>query len=260
MLLINLEKLMPNSINIGDTNINTNREIIDNIDKILKIFYRSTYPKMTVRESLAEAVVLLKYAEIADLVERELGSGASPLKLLYDVKKGLEIVGEKYYQREYFLSELYMAAETARIAIDRLKPLLSNESDSISEGTVVVGSIQGDIHDFGKLILITFLTASGYKIYDLGVDVLPEMFVYEAQKVNADVIGVSTLLSSTQPTVRKVIEVLEKRNMRKRFKVILGGTGVTKQAEDMFRVDAAVNDASEGLKIIKSWIVQKRRN
>jgi len=206
---------------------------------------------------LAQALVDLRYTEIPDLVRAALRSEIPPLKLLEDLKAGLDVVGEKYHNREYFLSELYMASETMKAALDVLTPILSGEGVARSEGTVVIGSIEGDIHDFGKSIVASFLEASGFKIHDLGVDVSPVRFVDEAQRVKADVIGVSALLSSTQPTVGEIVKELKARGLRERFRVILGGTGVTKRVEEMYGVDAGVNDASEGVRIIKSWLTEK---
>ncbi|MEM2094336.1 MAG: cobalamin-dependent protein, partial [Candidatus Bathyarchaeia archaeon] len=153
---------------------------------------------------------------------------------------------------------LYMASETMKAALDILTPLLRGREGARDEGVVVIGSISGDIHDFGKTIVSSLLSASGFKVYDLGVDVSPKTFVDEAVRLNADVIGVSALLSSTQPLVAEVVDDLKARGIRERFKVILGGTGVTSIACELYGVDAAVNDASEGIKVIKSWMAEKK--
>ncbi len=209
---------------------------------------------MAAQIGLSRAVVELRYAEISDMVRAALNAGSSPMKLLEDLKTGLDVVGEKYHNREYFLSELYMASETMKAAMDVLAPMLSEGRGASSEGTVVLGSIEGDIHDFGKSIVASFLEASGFKTYDLGVDVSPVRFVDEAQRVKADVIGVSALLSSTQPTVGEVVKELRARGLREKFRVIMGGTGVTGRAKEMYGIDAGVNDASEGVRIIRSWL------
>jgi methylmalonyl-CoA mutase cobalamin-binding domain/chain len=213
---------------------------------------------MPVQSDLTQAVVELRYSEIPDMVRASLRSGVPPEKLLEELKAGLDVVGEKYHNREYFLSELFMASETMKAALDVLTPMLSKGVGAEREGAVVIGSIEGDIHDFGKLVVSSFLVASGFKVYDLGVDVSPVRFVDEAQRVKADVIGVSALLSSTQPTVGEVVKELKARGLRGTFKVIMGGTGVTGRAEGMYGVDAAVNDASEGVKIIRLWMMEKR--
>lgn len=215
---------------------------------------------MPLKEDLRSAVVEIRYDEVGNLVEEALNDGLKPLELIDELREGLKIVGEKYNAGEYFLSELYMAAETMNTALEILRPQLLSEKEARSEGKIVIGSIEGDIHDFGKIIISSLMTASGYDVVDIGIDVPPEKFVDCAEKVGADVIGISALLSTTQPTSKKVTEELVARGLRSRYKVILGGTGVDPEnAVDEFGVDAAVNDGSEGMKIISHWIEEKRK-
>ena len=156
------------------------------------------------------------------------------------------------------MSQLFLAAETMKNALEVLQPLISKERKEKSKGTIVIGSIEGDIHDFGKAIVSSLLIAAGLNVVDLGVDVPAKKFVDEALASRADVIGVSALLSTTQPSCKKVIEELERRGLREKFKVILGGTGVISEiALNDYRADAAVNDGVEGVKIISKWIEEK---
>jgi methylmalonyl-CoA mutase cobalamin-binding domain/chain len=213
---------------------------------------------MVSEKDLRQAIVDLKYREISDIVKEALAAGMPPLKILDSLKSGLNDVGELYHKREYFLSELYMAGETMEAAMNVLMPTLSKQTEPGGEGIVVIGSIQGDIHDFGKSIAKSFLTASGFRVYDLGIDVPPSKFVEEALKVNADIIGISALLSSTQPVSGEVVNLLKKCGARDKFKVILGGTAVTEWAVQAYGVDAAVNDATEGVRVMKRWMEEKR--
>lgn len=203
-----------------------------------------------------EAIIELKYDEISDLVQSALKDGRDPLEILNSLKQGLDIVGERYHNKEYFLSELFMAGETMSAAMEVLSPALTatRSGEQETEGTVVLGSIQGDVHDFGKNIAKIFLTASGFNVHDLGVDVPPTTFVDVAIDVNADVIGISAILSATQPVSREVVNELERRGLREQYKVILGGTGVTNRAIQEYGVDEAVNDATYGVNIIKQWL------
>ena len=165
----------------------------------------------------------------------------------------MKVVGDRYHDGEFFLSELFMAAETVKVALDIITPLIKGEGGA-PEGTIIMGSIEGDIHDFVKTTVSSLLIASGFKVVDIGVDVPAERFIEEAKRVDADVIGISALLSSTQPLSRKVIEELESQRLRGRFRVILGGTGVDPDiAVEEFGVDAAVNDGSEGVRIIEEF-------
>ncbi|MFB0505043.1 MAG: B12-binding domain-containing protein [Candidatus Bathyarchaeia archaeon] len=215
---------------------------------------------MSMKDYLKQAIVEMKYDEVTSLVRNALKTGLKPLEILENLRDGLEVVGDRYHNGEYFLSELYMAAETMKNALGIIEPLLSNEEGGESEGTVVIGSIEGDIHDFGKTIVSSLLTAAGFNVVDIGIDVPPPRFVEEAERVKADIIGISALLSTTQPSSRKVIEELESRGLRRKYKVILGGTGVdAEMAVQRFGVDAAVFDGSEGVRIIKSWMEEKKR-
>jgi 5-methyltetrahydrofolate--homocysteine methyltransferase len=193
------------------------------------------------------------------MVQGALDGGTPPLKVLESLKRGLNIVGQLYHRREYFLSELYMAGETMSAAMKVLMPALSKDFQHGDEGIVIMGSIQGDVHDFGKNIAKNFLRASGFTVHDLGVDVPPAKFVNEALKTNADIIGISAILSATQLTSKEVVSELKKRGLRDKFKVILGGTGVTDRAIEEYGVDAAVNDATEGVNIIKLWMKERRK-
>jgi methylmalonyl-CoA mutase cobalamin-binding domain/chain len=203
-----------------------------------------------------EAIIELKYEEISALVQSALKNGSDPLEILNSLKQGLDVVGERYHNKEYFLSELFMAGETMSAAMEVLSPALTaaRSGEQETEGIVVLGSIQGDVHDFGKNIAKIFLTASGFNVHDLGVDVPPTTFVDVAIDMNADVIGISAILSATQPVSREVVNELQRRGLREQYKVILGGTGVTDRAIKEYGVDEAVNDATDGVNIIKQWL------
>ena len=204
---------------------------------------------------LMNAVIDIRYDEIAGLVTSALDAGSDPLEILGELREGLRVVGERYQEGEYFLSQLFLAAETMKNALEVLQPLLGVDDRGESKGTIVIGSIEGDIHDFGKTIVSSLLTAEGFHIIDLGIDVPSERFAEEAEKADADVIGISALLSTTQPQSRDVVRILEERGIRDRFRVILGGTGVVPEyALAHYGVDAAVNDGVEAVKIITSWL------
>ena len=212
---------------------------------------------MVSEENLKQAIVDLSFSMISDIVKEALNSGMDPVTVLDSLKSGLDRVGTLYHDKEYFLSELFMAGETMRVALDTLMPALSTNSQFKELGKIVIGSIKGDVHDFGKNIAKNFLTASGFTIYDLGIDVPPIKFVDEAVRVNADVIGISAILSTTQPTSTEVVDELKARGIRDKVKIILGGTGVTQRAINEYGVDAAVNDATEGVNIIKKWMMRR---
>lgn len=220
------------------------------------LFRRDTHlSKKKILEEVKQAVIDFKYDEIEEVIRSTLQSGLSPDEIIEALRDGLKIVGDNYQTGTYFLSELYLASETMNCALTALKPHINLEDRDVSTGKAVIGSIQGDIHDFGKTIIVSLLNAAGIEIYDIGIDVPPGKFVSEALRVNADIIGISALLSTTQPLSKEVVDILKEKGLRDKFKVILGGSGVDSGAAvDRFGVDAAVNDGAEGIEIILSWI------
>lgn len=212
---------------------------------------------MVSEEDLKQAIVDLNFATISDMVKEALHTGMDPMTVLDSLKRGLDVVGSLYHNKEYFLSELFMAGETMRVALDVLMPALASDLDFKDAGKIVIGSIEGDVHDFGKNIAKNLLTASGFAVFDLGVDIPPVKFVDEAVRVDADVIGISAILSSTQPTSAEVVAELKARGLRDKIRVILGGTGVAKRAIKEYGVDAAVNDATEGVNLIRGWLMRE---
>jgi len=210
---------------------------------------------MPVKTKLRDAIVDVRYDEIAGLVRAALDAGSAPIEVLGELREGLRVVGERYQTGEYFLSHLFLASETMKNALEVLRPLLAAGKGEQSRGTVVIGSIEGDIHDFGKMIVSSLLEAEGFDVVDLGIDVPSERFVEAAEETGASVIGISALLSTTQPQAKDVVQSLEEKEIRGRYCVILGGTGVVPEyAVERYGVDAAVNDGVEGVKIIKAWM------
>ena len=164
----------------------------------------------------------------------------------------MQEVGARFQRGEYFFSELIMAGETMKEALKILKPLLES-SQTKAKGKIVIGTIQGDLHDIGKDIVSTMLVSAGFEVHDLGIDVPPESFSAKVKETGANIVGVSALLSVTVPTVSKVAEAIKLGGMRDRVKIIAGGAAMRPEYAANLGIDAAVNDAIEGVKIIKEW-------
>lgn len=214
---------------------------------------------MVPRIGPSQALAELQFDNLENVVRSELKAGTPPLSIVKELRAGLETVGDRFHNGEYFIGELCLASEMMKGAMDILTPLLSAQNAVQSEGTVVLGAIMGDAHDFGKMIVSSLLVASGFKVHDLGVDVPPATFVDQALKYDAQVIGISALLSAVQQNIKAVVDELQARGLRDRFKVIVGGSAVTSRAVEMYGVDAAVNDASEGISIIKGWMKERSK-
>jgi len=201
--------------------------------------------------SCKDTLVNLEIDKMQDCVRSALDSGSSPIEILKDLEAGMQEVGLRFQQSQYFFSELIMAGETMKEALKILKPLLKS---SQAKGKVVIGTIQGDLHDIGKDIVSTLLFSSGFEVHDLGIDVPPEKFAEKVKETGANVVGVSALLSVTVNTVSQVAEVLQREGLRDKVKIIAGGAAMRGEYVKRLGIDAAVNDAVEGVGIIKEWV------
>ena len=172
------------------------------------------------------------------------------------LKPGLDDVGARYEKGEYFLSELLYAGEIMTGLFEVLKPHMK-QGDIEQTGTILLGTVRGDMHDIGKNIFGMMAQFSGFKVHDIGVDANPEKFVEETKKTGAGIVGMSTLLTSTLPEVKIVLDRLREAGIREKVKVIIGGNAVTKQFAQEIGVDAAALDAVEGVEICKKWVTTK---
>ena len=204
-------------------------------------------------KKLTDALVKLNVDRVGELVRQALDGGNDPIAVLEAIQKGMEDVGQLFENGEYFLSELIMAGECSKEAIRILQPHLASVKAGY-DGKVVLGTIIGDLHDIGKNIVNSLLVSAGLDVYDLGIDVPPEKFAEKAEEENADVIGVSALLTTSLPACEEVVKTLKNKGLRPHVKIILGGAAVRPWTIERYRVDAAVNNAVEGVNIIKSWV------
>ncbi|MFW9820284.1 MAG: B12-binding domain-containing protein [Candidatus Thorarchaeota archaeon] len=167
---------------------------------------------------------------------------------------GIRTIGELWEDGEYFLPELMRGAQIMQNCLDLLIPHLQTSSEQISRGKVVIATIEGDIHSIGKTIVATMLRAYGYEVYDLGADVPVDKIVEEAIEKEADIIGVSALLTTTMTGQKKVIELLKEKNLANKFKVILGGAPVTNSWVENCNADGFAENAIEAVKLVKSLL------
>ncbi|GEA17296.1 5-methyltetrahydrofolate--homocysteine methyltransferase [Moorella sp. E306M] len=175
-----------------------------------------------------------------------MGSGVAPLEIVKLLQEGMLEVGNRFERGDYFLSELIMAGEIMRGAMDILEPLLSGESGE-HKGTVVIGTVKGDIHDLGKNIVIMLLKGAGYKVVDLGVDVPKERFVEAIKETNAPLVGMSVLLTSCQGALKEVIDAIRGAGLD--TKVIIGGNYIDETIKNFAGADYFATAATDGLKV-----------
>jgi len=166
---------------------------------------------------------------------------------------GMEVVGKRFRGGEMFLPEVLLSAQAMHKGLDILNPLLSKEG-ARAAGTVVIGTVEGDIHDIGKKIVALLLEGNGFAVVDLGVDVKAQSFIDAVEKHKADVLGMSALLTTTMPQMGKVIGMLKEKKLREKVKVVVGGASVNEAFADSIGADGYAVEASSGVELVKKLL------
>ncbi len=204
-------------------------------------------------KEISDAIADLEEDKVLKLVKEKLDANEDPFKILEACRKGIADIGNQSIEGTAFLTDLIMAGEIFKEAMELLMPKLVI-SESEIKGKVVIGTVEGDIHNIGKNIAITFLKAAGFDVTDLGVDVLPQKFVDAIKENKPQVVGLSGLLTLSIEPMKKTIESISDANLREEIKIIVGGERMDQGVCEHVGADAWVNDAVEGVKIIKNWV------
>jgi len=190
-------------------------------------------------------------AEVGKLTQAAIDEALPAEKILNEgLIAGMDVIGAQFRAHEIFLPDVLLAARAMRAGMSLLEPLFS-KGDVPRLGKVVIGTVQGDIHDIGKNLVGIMLEGAGFEIVDLGKDVAPEAFVDAAVDGDATIIGMSTLLTTTAPMMRRVIEILEERGLVGSIKTITGGAPVSQKLADEIGADAYGYDAANAVEQVK---------
>ena len=194
-----------------------------------------------------------------DAVAAALGRGEDPLVLLQEgVIRGLERIGEKFEAEEYFLPELMLGGQLAERCIALIDPYLPKDR-SAPRGVMVIGAVQGDMHDLGYSLVAKQLELVGFEVHALGVDVAPMTFIDKAREVDADIIGLSTFLVTTIPSCAEIIDYLRDMGLKDRFRVILGGGTTTQEVADELGADGWAPNAVEAVALCEGLMAETER-
>lgn len=207
-------------------------------------------------EAMRKAVVDGDPDEAAALAERALAEGVDPLLAIDEgYVPGLRRVGEQFSCGEMYLPEMMLAARAMQRAVAVLEPELERRSAQRQvAGRVVIGTVKGDIHEIGKNLVAMMLSADGFEVHDLGVDVAPEAFVAKAREVRADIVAMSALLTTTMTGQRTVVDALADAGLRPGVKVLVGGAPVTRAWADQIGADGFGEDAVGAVKVARSLV------
>jgi methanogenic corrinoid protein MtbC1 len=206
-------------------------------------------------KQLVQQVAEMQEEEAVKLAREMLDSGYDPIKLLGHCREAMEIVGKRYEQGEYFLPELMLAGEMLKAIGDMAQPLIKQDtSGAKAAGTVIIGTVQGDLHDIGKNIVTFMLEINGFKVIDLGIDVPIADFVASIQEHKPQVVGLSGFLTLAFDAMKKTVEAIKAAGLRDDIKIMIGGGQVDDTVKTYTGADAFGLNAMDAVSLCKHWV------
>lgn len=206
-------------------------------------------------DELAQCVITGDEEKARNVAKKIIEMGLDPLRAINDgLMKGMQQVSEDFNNLKIYLPEVMMAAEAMKAALSILEPKILEKKIIEERKKVVIGTIQGDIHDIGKNIVALLLKANGFEVYDLGRDVPIDEFIKRAEEVKADIIAASTLLSTSMPYMEDLIKMLEERGLRNKYIVMVGGGPVTREWAKSIGADGYGEDGNEAVRVAKELL------
>jgi 5-methyltetrahydrofolate--homocysteine methyltransferase len=203
---------------------------------------------------LSQAIVEGDREKTVQLTEEALSASTNPQDIIArGLQAGMAVVGEKFSSGEYFLPDMLMAARAMKAALEVLKPSLE-KTGMPTIGRVVLGTVEGDMHDIGKNVVATFLSGNGFEVVDLGLNVPVQRFIDEVKQKQPDILGMSALLTTTMPVMGKVINALEEAGLRSGVKVIVGGAPVTPDYADYIGADGYAHDGGKAIPVCRQLL------
>jgi len=194
---------------------------------------------------MARALILGDKDTVARKTQEGLALAMDPKDLIFrGLIPGMDVVGEKFRRNEYYVPQVLLSARAMYAGLDLLKPLITRAGGGESLGVVVIGTAQGDLHDIGKNLVAMMLEGAGFKVINLGRDVAPEKFVAAVQEHTAQIVGISALMTTTMPAMKRTIDALEKAGLRDRVKVMIGGAPVNQAYADEIGADGYAKDST----------------
>jgi 5-methyltetrahydrofolate--homocysteine methyltransferase len=195
---------------------------------------------------MSRALILGDRDTVARKTQEGLDRSLDPKELIFrGLIPGMDVVGEKFRRNEYYVPQVLLSARAMYAGLDLLKPLITSSAKADDYyGVVVIGTAQGDLHDIGKNLVAMMLEGAGFKVVNLGRDVAPEVFVKAAEEHHANVVGISALMTTTMPAMKRTIDALIKAGVRDRVKVMIGGAPVSQAYADEIGADGYARDST----------------
>lgn len=205
-------------------------------------------------EKLTETIINIQEDEALAAVQALLDDGADGIAILDNCTVAIEEVGKRFEAGSYFLPELLMSGEILKRISDLVKPYIKQELNAPKKGKVLIGTVQGDIHDIGKNIVSFLLEINGFEVRDIGIDIPADKFVEEIRKFQPQVVGLSGLLTLAYDAMKETVQALENAGLRTGLKVMIGGGQMSEKISRYVGADAFGKDAMQGVSLVKQWI------
>ncbi|WP_206809975.1 cobalamin B12-binding domain-containing protein [Paradesulfitobacterium ferrireducens] len=201
-------------------------------------------------EELSKAVIAGQEQKVKELTQLSINEGVDPLSIINDgLIQGMNVVGQRFKVGDMFVPEVLMSARAMSAGVAMVKPLLL-DGQMTSKGTVVIGTVKGDLHDIGKNLVGMMLESSGYQVIDMGVDTASEEFIAAVKENKAQVLGLSALLTTTMLSMKDTIEALKEEGIRNDVKVLIGGAPISQTFADEIGADGFAPDAASATELV----------
>ncbi len=208
-------------------------------------------------KKLVNAIADMKEVEALKTAREMVESGADPMAILGAAREAMDLIGQRYEKGTYFLPELMLAGEVMTQLTEMVKPQLAKMPAPDRLGKIVIGTVEGDIHDIGKNIVSFMLDASGFEVIDLGVDVAPEKFIEAIRDSQPQVVGLSGFLTLAYDVMKETIEAIQSAGVRDGLKIMIGGGQIGEEVRQYAGADAYGTDAMAGVTLAKGWVGTK---
>jgi methanogenic corrinoid protein MtbC1 len=208
-------------------------------------------------KKLVNAIADMREEEALKLAKEMVEGGSDPMEILDAAREAMDIVGQRYEKGTYFLPELMLAGEMMNQITDIVKPELAKLPEIERHGKVLIGTVEGDIHDIGKNIVSFMLDVNGFNVLDLGVDVSPQKFVEAIQDFEPQVVGLSGFLALAFDAMKETVEAIKTAGLRDKVKIMIGGGQVSEEVRKYTGADAYGQDAMAGVSLAKKWVGAK---
>ena len=196
----------------------------------------------------------LKKNDAIGVTEQRLDAGDDPLKILADARKAMQIVGKRFSEGTYFIPDLVYSGKILEQIADMVKPALSQTPDTKKLGKIVLGTVAGDLHDIGKNLVTFKLDVNGFEVYDLGIDVQPQIFVEKIREFQPQIVGMSGFLTSVYQAMKDTVDAIAAAGLRNDVKIMIGGGVMDEEVKKFAGADAYGQDAMEAVNLARVWM------